>query len=192
MGEDLTNTNRFNDKVLFGYLFCVYYPRYELESCYVAVDDKNSIVGYILGTTDTKNQEKKFSLKMVWRIFLRLLFYSSWRYPESFKAVIYIIKNAKYDKDKEKVLRENPAHLHINVLPEFQHSGTGAMLIETYEDYLKSKGVKGLHLHTSNHNIKALPFYNKRGYKVINRIKNELWSGIDDYESIAFAKRLCD
>jgi ribosomal protein S18 acetylase RimI-like enzyme len=105
---------------------------------------------------------------------------------------MYLIRNAGYDKEKKEILQEYPAHLHINILPEYQHSGTGALLVEALENYLKNKGIRGLHLHTSNHNIKALPFYKKRGYSIISREKDRLWSEVDDYESIVFVKKLTD
>ena len=85
MGDDLTDTNRFNDKTLFGYLFCVYYTRYESQNAFVAVDtESDKVIGYILGTENTLRQELNFIFRMGWRIFMRLFFYTSWRYPESF------------------------------------------------------------------------------------------------------------
>lgn len=192
MGEDLTNMGRFNDRVLFGYLFCTYYVRYESENCFVAVDENGDIVGYILASLDSRRQKWMFAFRMVWRIVLRMLFYTSFVYPESFRSVISFIKNAGYVKEESEISTEYPAHLHINVLPDCQHSGAGSRLLEALEAHLKGNRVKGVHLGTSNHNLKALPFYSKKGFKIIEHKKGKLWSGIDDYESITFGKRLMD
>ena len=53
MGEDVTDY--FKDKKLFGLLFCLYYPKYATEYCFVAVD-KGRVVGYILGHPDTERR----------------------------------------------------------------------------------------------------------------------------------------
>lgn len=49
MGEDLMGKDIFNDKILFGYLFCDYYSKYEPRNCFIAMDIENGnrIVGYI-------------------------------------------------------------------------------------------------------------------------------------------------
>lgn len=58
LGENLKNKNMFNDKKLFGYLFCTYYLRYEIKNCFVAEDVlNNKLIGYIIGTMNTKNRK---------------------------------------------------------------------------------------------------------------------------------------
>jgi len=92
-GENLKNVNIFNDKKLFGYLFCIYYLRYEIENCFVAEDVlNNKLIGYIIGTMNTKNQEKLFMIRMFWRICIRVLTYTWW------KRILSILNGSSNDR----------------------------------------------------------------------------------------------
>ena len=88
-GENLKNVNMFNDKKLFGYLFSMYYLRYEMEHCFVAEDIlNNKLIGYIIGTMDTTKQEKLFVIRMFWRICIRIITYTWWKHTETIKSII--------------------------------------------------------------------------------------------------------
>ncbi|MFX0090519.1 MAG: GNAT family N-acetyltransferase [Candidatus Hodarchaeota archaeon] len=192
MGEDLTGKDLFNDQRLFGYLFCLYYPRYEAEHGFVAVDTNNNnrIVGYILGSPDSKKQGKQFNRKMVWRIALRLYLFTRWKYPESFRAVQSFRKIASQENEPGNLYEKYPAHLHIDILPEYQRKGIGSRLMQVFEQHMRDLGVPGIHLGTSNHNTKALPFYKKQGYQIISEKESTFWPDVKNYKALIFAKKL--
>ena len=190
MGEDMTGRDLFNDKLLFGYLFCLYYPRYEPENGFVAVDtDKGKVAGYILGTCDTLNQRKKLILKMGWRIFLRIIFVTIWNYPETIRSLFQFAGNIRTKVGFDQISREYPAHLHINILPGYQRMGIGEKLLNTFEDNIRHCA-RGIHLATTDENIKATPFYHKNGYTIIKRCKLNTWMGKRNVNSIIYAKKL--
>ncbi len=187
MGEDLSGLEQFNDRILFAALFCQYYILYEKQHCFVAVDtEKNKVVGYILGTPDTKSQRRKVTFAMGWRIALRILSVTIWKYPESLKAVLHFIGGFEPSSD-DFIYTQYPAHLHINILPDYQKSGIGKKLITAFEHHIQSFS-KGVHLITSNKNSKAIPFYRKMGYHLLKEKESKLWKGIDDYKTIVFVK----
>lgn len=189
MGEDLTGSGRFNDKILFSYLFCLYYPLYEIDNCFVALDDdKNGIVGYILGSRNTIEQEKRFTRKMVSRIVFRMCTHTIFFHPESFSAVLSFMKSLELKEIEKTVYTKYPAHLHMNILPEYQKRGIGSMLIHTFEEYMNDKEVTGVHIWTSNKNVKAVPFYSKQGYEVIYERESNVWKGIEGYKDVIFGK----
>jgi ribosomal protein S18 acetylase RimI-like enzyme len=191
LGEDLENKNIFNDIKLFGYLFCIYYLRYEIEHCFVAEEtNTNKIVGYIIGTMNSKKQKKLFLLKMGSAILFRVLTYTWWKYPETFKSIKIFIKNGDSNGHPGTLYDEYPAHLHINTLPEYQHMGIGSRLIKKFETQVKENQIKGIHLETTNMNFKALPFYIKNGYNLIYESKSILWEGVNNSSSIIFGKKL--
>lgn len=191
MGEDLTGSERFNDKTLFSYLFCLYYPLYEIENCFVALDGNNgNIIGYIIGSENTIRQEKAFMQKMIPRIALRMFTYTIFFHAESFKAVLSFIKSMKLGDIKKTVYIEYPAHLHINILPQYQKLGIGSMLLNTFECHMKNKKVHGIHIWTSNKNEKAVPFYVKHGYEIIYERENKVWNRIEGYKDIIFGKKI--
>lgn len=90
MGEDLTGTDRFNDRVLFALVNMDGYLRYEKENvCVAQARDTGQVLGYIMGTADTLSYQKTFRRRMYGRIALRVVLVSSWRYPESFQALLH-------------------------------------------------------------------------------------------------------
>lgn len=190
MGEDLTGMDRFNDKILFGYLFCSYYIRYEPDKCFVVENGHGQIVGYVIGTDDTKRQMKLFAWKMLSKIFTRLLFHTLWAHRESIHELLSFIKTTSLKHQPKGLYKNYPAHLHINVLPGQQNSGLGSKLLNTFEEKMKHIGVTGIHLRTSNKNSKALPFYLKNGYKIVTEVSDIVWSGVSNYKSIIFVKSL--
>lgn len=191
MGEDLFGRNRFDDIRLFGYLFCLYYLWYQPENGFVAEDtDKKAAVGYILGTCNTRKQERDFVLKMGRHIISRTLSYTLWKHPEAISSIMYNIMHGSKRHSVEGLYEEYPAHLHINLLPEYQGTGTGSRLLKAFEAEMRHKQVPGIHLRTSSMNRKALGFYDKLGYKLISRERGSMWKGVDDYYSMIFAKKL--
>jgi ribosomal protein S18 acetylase RimI-like enzyme len=190
MGEDLTPTGRFKDKKLFALVNIEGYVRFETGNGFVAQDrDTGNILGYIIGSDNTLRYEKKIVLKMYWRVFLRLLSVTWWRYPESFRKVFYWFFTYE-TKSIEHLYNEYPAHLHINILPGYQHMGIGKNLLDMFLNMMSSKGVAGVHLGTSNYNFKALPFYRKNGFQVIFERKNLFWPGVENQISMIFGRNL--
>ncbi|MEA4962352.1 GNAT family N-acetyltransferase [Lutispora sp.] len=189
MGEDLTPLNLFNDRNLFAQLFCLYYLRYEADNCFVAALNDEA-VGYIIGATNTKRQRICFALLAAAPILLRSLFYTSWKYPESFKAFMHFVSNGDLSSEPEKLNANYPAHLHINILPEYQHLGIGSSLLKAFEKEMAKKNIRGIHLKTSNKNGKAIPFYIKNGYSIIYEKEERVWKGVNDYKGLIFGKKL--
>ena len=190
LGEDLTGRGLFNDKLLFSYFFCLYYSRYESENCFVAVDTKeDKAVGYILGTCDTLKQRKRFLHKMGWRIFLRIIQVTIWNYPETVKSIFHLAKNVGVESGSRQIYKEYPAHLHINILPEYQRRGIGKKLIDAFENNIKHYA-SGIHLITSSRNVKAIPFYHKKGYTVVAQCNFNMWRDAGNTMRIIFAKKI--
>ncbi|MCX7614990.1 MAG: GNAT family N-acetyltransferase [Clostridiales bacterium] len=191
MGEDLDNKNIFNDVKLFGYLFCVYYVRYQTEHCFVAEDVKTKqIVGYILGALNTKKQKIDFYLKMSSKILSHVTTCTILKYPETLKSIMFFLIYGRPEKLPKNLFSEYPAHLHINILSEYQRYGIGAKLMEKFENHVRLNRVKGIHLQTTSENIKAISFYNKLGYQLISEHRIHLWRDIKHLRSLLLVKKM--
>jgi ribosomal protein S18 acetylase RimI-like enzyme len=189
LGEDLDGTGRFNDRRLFSLVNTEGYLRYQEGNGFVAVDDSDEkVVGYIIGTADSVGYDRLFKRRMYWRMALRGFVVSWWRYPESFRQVLTWAR--EYSDAAERFFPEFPAHLHINVLPEYQRLGIGERLIRLFEERMAAQGVPGIHLGTSNRNRKAIPFYEKNGYHVLVERPETYWRGVEGHTSVIFGKRL--
>lgn len=195
-GEDLTGRNFFDDRRLFFLIFIYYYPRYEPQHCFVAVDTRtrtDAVVGFICGTPDTAAQRARFQKKVVPRIALRALLYTVWRYPRTFIALLGMLRLWRELEDGESaaaIQAEYPAHLHIDLLAEYQSMGVGTRLMGRFEAHMSSLNVEGIHLQTSNHNRKAVPFYAKMGFELINQTPVESHPAFDHLLLLTFAKKL--
>jgi ribosomal protein S18 acetylase RimI-like enzyme len=63
-------------------------------------------------------------------------------------------------------LKTYPAHLHIDILPEFQRQGHGMALITAFLEAVKSRGANGVHLDMVRHNTNAWKFYERVGFQL--------------------------
>jgi ribosomal protein S18 acetylase RimI-like enzyme len=191
-GEDLTDQGYCDDRELWFLIFIDYYCRYEPGNFFVIQDMATAaVVGFICGTLDTRAQKARFWKTMTWRIALRAFLVTSWRYWRSFKNLIAMQGMAGAD-DRELALsiqRQYPAHLHINVLPEYHGMGLGTLLVTHFENHLVAQGVPGVHLQTSNYNRKAVPFYKKLGYELIRETPVE-HPTLQEFSILTFAKQL--
>lgn len=130
-----------------------YYTETEPENCFVAVNDEDEAVGYILCAENHekfKELFKKFYLPEIKE--LGFGFYV--------KALMDIYGHFPYAK-------KYPAHLHINVLNVCQGQGTGTQLMDALKNELRSKRIKGLMLSCAADNDGAIRFYKRNGFKVL-------------------------
>lgn len=191
-GEDLFGRNYFDDKRLLYLIFIYYYPKFEPEHCFVVEDVRTrQVVGFICGTPDTIHQEKLFIRHIHWRILIRAFTFTVWRYPKTFTTLMKMsrIRPGITESEYSWVISNYPAHLHINLIPEYQRMGIGSRLIHHFANHLKGLGVEGVHLQTSSYNQKAVPFYHKLGFDLVNRaaINHFLFS---DLELLTFAMKI--
>jgi ribosomal protein S18 acetylase RimI-like enzyme len=100
-------------------------------------------------------------------------------------------KAPKIEK-REEINIEYPAHLHIDILNEYQRQGIGSRLIQKLENHLKKNQIKGVHLGTSSKNVKAIRFYNKMGFSQIYEGPPgyNMWKEEPDVRSLIFAKKI--
>jgi len=199
-GRDLTGKNYFNDSRLFFYLYIFDYTVFQPEHFFVIGSGNRSEdglddlpVGFICGTPDSENYQKKVNQNKQIRPFLRAWFVSSWKHPESFREYRSVLCNREKTMKSQfmqKIRQEYPAHLHINLLPGFQTAGMGSKLMTHYLSHLKNQGADGVHLATTSLNEKAVPFYQKHGFEV--KQEHKIWNHRNrgDFKILTLARKL--
>jgi GNAT superfamily N-acetyltransferase len=60
--------------------------------------------------------------------------------------------------------RDYPAHLHINIAPQWRNHGLGAALVERFALWARLQSVEGIHLVTSS-TSRSIPFYRRSGFR---------------------------
>ncbi len=138
---------------LMSSMFSTYYARECYDSCFVLVDESDKAVGYILCEPDYRRFSKVFRKVDVPEIYKldKKSGRRSWFFP-----VPYTFYSCKY-----------PAHLHIDLLPEYQNGGYGSKMIQMLLEDLKSKNIKGVMLIAGIWNHGAIRFYKRNGFKTI-------------------------
>ena len=135
-------------------MFSTYYVRECYDTCFVLVDDSDKVVGYILCEPDYKRYNKIFrkvdvpEIKKLDKASGR----SAWLFP-----IPYTFFGRKYH-----------AHLHIDILDEYQNQGFGGKLMDALFTELKSRNVKGVMLQADIHNEGAVRFYKRLGFKMLS------------------------
>ena len=136
-------------------MYCDYYMDFEPEFCFVAVDDNDIPVGYVLcsANADTFHEQ----MTEYYLPFVRKLSGS-----EFFRF------SAQMKWERQFVAHGYTAHLHIDVLPCFQGQGVGTALLQELLQKLKDSFVEGVYLVCAKNNKNACAFYEARGFDDID------------------------
>ncbi|MBA2813597.1 GNAT family N-acetyltransferase [Streptomyces sp. KM273126] len=154
----------YADPGIFPVVFAAPYVQLEPELAFVVDDGQGRAVGYILGTADTARFAEDFRTK-----WLPLV---ADRYPEPVgapstpdEAIIQLLHRPERMVVPE--VAAYPAHLHIDLLPEWQGRGHGRALMRTFLGALQDRGVPTVHLAMATANAPARAFYGRLGFHEI-------------------------
>ncbi len=145
------------------------YLELEPEHAYV-LDNGDRAVGYIIGTASTSDFVAAYRARWLPRLRER------YQPPESAPAGLAGLALDERHKleemfGPERMLRAelapHPAHLHINLLPDYQGAGHGRELMSTFLASAAAAGAGSCHLTVRSGNSGALRFYDKLGWRVV-------------------------
>lgn len=148
------STKSEKDLNFLYYMYNDYYAEREPDACFVVANDKDEAVGYILGAKDFDAYYETLS-----KYYLPKIKQLGLKYYIMAVSEIFVHKRQK---------KLYPAHLHIDILPEYQNCGAGSRLVSELKAYLKSCGISGICLSVGAANKGAVRFYKKNGFKVIH------------------------
>ncbi|MBI9101729.1 MAG: GNAT family N-acetyltransferase [Spirochaetales bacterium] len=151
---------------LAGLRWAIPYLRYEAENCFVAVDEKDQPVGYILSALDSKAFKAAFHKRMRGEIKEELKkrrseFTCRAYLKESFHKLHYLENLPGW------ISREYPAHLHIDIHPKYQGMGLGGKMMGEMLGHLKGAECPGVHLGVGTENKGAIRFYERSGFQTL-------------------------
>jgi len=141
-----------------------YYIEHEPHNCFVIADEEDSAVGFILCAEDYRPYRE---------IFMRDYVPRTRGFPLPMRVECLgaaILPKFFYEK--------YPAHLHIDILPEYQRMGLGNQLMDTLTAHLRAKGIPGVMLGVGSKNVKGKSFYSKYGFKKLLRIPFSIALGL--------------
>jgi ribosomal protein S18 acetylase RimI-like enzyme len=156
---------QFGDKETFADLFTGYYTDKEPESCFVVEAADGKVVGYLVGTLDTRKAASvdavmakvAFTRHLGWRPATARFF---WRgIGDSAKMLLRGESKVRPDLDAY------PAHTHFSLLPEARQAPLAAGLYRAFFLYAKKKGCPGLHGEVFAENVRAAALHEAMGFK---------------------------
>lgn len=140
-------------------MYCDYYLDHQPDYCFVAVDDNDEPVGYVLCVVDLDEYQDCMQ--------------------ELYLPLVHKVSGSDYfrfvaeTKVCDRYVRQGyTAHLHLNILPEYQRQGLGTQLVAALEEKLKGMYVEGIYLVTGQKNKPAREFCEKLGYEDIDYLTN--------------------
>lgn len=131
---------------------CDYYMNEQSQHIFVAVDDKDDCVGYILCCPSYKDYIRDFK-----NGYMAELSTMDENYAKERKK--------DYWKYRLAGLLGYTSHLHIDLSPTIQRMGVGTALVDALFNHLQDLKVKGLFLSCFSGNEKGNSFYLKYGFK---------------------------
>ncbi|KAL5634163.1 hypothetical protein ACGC1H_006109 [Rhizoctonia solani] len=138
----------------------------------IADSESGDVIGYILGTPDTRAFEK--NTRKQWYKELRKK-YTKNPYPrdatEADKHIIDLIHEP--DTAPEEVISVSQAHIHIDTLPVAQGQGWGTRLIGKAVEYLREQGNDSLFVGIDPRNAGARGFYLAIGFESVTTAHGE-------------------
>ena len=168
--QDATATYRNPD--LLGHLYVGAYVVGEPELAFVVADD-HGVAGYGLAAADTRRFEAWAEAH--WWPPLRV------QYPRrddgSPEAELIALLHAPW-RAPESLLRDYPAHLHIDLAERVRGRGNGRLMIERLLAELRGRGSAGVHLNVAATNANGISFYRHLGFHDVERREGSIVMGM--------------
>lgn len=162
-GGDPISTERWE---LFARIWIEPYRVLMPEWSYVALADQR-VVGYLTGCPDTSRFARNYFVRCALPLLGQIVFgrYRGDPYGKRFaRQTLWLETSAVRSFPRPiryRLLRQFPAHLHMNVDAEFRRGGVGRRLIERFIQDLRQRRVPGVHLFCG---AAPVPFYTRMDF----------------------------
>ncbi len=133
-----------------------YYTEVEPENCFVAVDEDDIPMGYIICSENFDSY-----LKIMKNFYL----------PEIKSLGFNFLTMSLGEIGVHKLFsKKYKAHLHIDILDVCQGKGVGTSLMNALKDHLSEKNIHSIMLSCGMGNTRAIGFYKKNKFKIIRNV----------------------
>lgn len=152
---------RYSRDRLPGDLFAGPYLALEPEHAHVLDDGTGRAVGYVLGTADTERFVQRYRAEWIPALS------GTWAPPADPPVTAddeLLALHFRPERMLVPELADHPAHLHIDLLPQWQRRGFGRALMASFLQGLAAAGVPAVHLGMLSTNLAARAFYHRLGF----------------------------
>ncbi|KAI0650684.1 acyl-CoA N-acyltransferase [Trametes meyenii] len=165
-GKSAEGLHKFGE--LIGLVYAEPYANLPTTFGFVMVDPSKSeeLVGYVLGTDDSRAFEQHAQDDWYPRVRAKYAYPPETNPGATDADKRYINTLHSPPRAHQAAVDYSPAHLHINILPEYQKQGWGRRLIARAVEYLRDeRGLSRLWLGLDPRNEGAKRFYERLGFK---------------------------
>jgi len=160
--------NIFRDRRVLADLLTRYYTDWTARFCWVA-EAGGRVIGYLSGCLNTRHFFWVMAVRIAPLILLESLLRGSFFSRQGRHLLSLGTKSLIMGGFFRRIpLNEYPAHLHIDILPEFRRKQIGRQLIEKFFDQCRAAGIPGVHLSTRDDNKGGRDFFISMGFKQHN------------------------
>ena len=138
-----------------------YYTARESAHCFVAVDERDQAIGYILCAPDYHRYRRNFLPYL----------------PSIARRSKRAARRWLLHPGEKAYAGEYPAHLHIDLFPQAQRKGVGRQLMDTLFSHLQAMGVPGVMLGCAAENVGANAFYAACGFSRLGKTPDTIYWG---------------
>lgn len=160
----------FSDREVIADLLISYYAGYEPDAFWVAEYD-GKVVGYLSGGFSSLKYIRAMAFWIVPLAAIKAILRGALFRAETWKIANYMFAtwmHGGFSRAKT-LLKYYPAHMHINIKPDFRGMHIGDLLVGRFLEQAKKRGTKGIHLSLIEDNAAARKFFEKAGFKEIGR-----------------------
>ncbi|KAI1786497.1 acyl-CoA N-acyltransferase [Ganoderma leucocontextum] len=165
-GQSADHQHKFGE--LIGTVYADPYVNLPTTWGFVMVDPAkdDAVVGYILGTHDTRAYEQQAQEEWWPRVRAKYAYPAEENEGATAADVRFINILHNPSRAAQAQVDYSPAHMHVDILPEYQRQGWGRKLIGRVVEHLRGKhGLERLWLGIDPRNEAAKRFYERLGYK---------------------------
>lgn len=152
---------QYASDLLMGDIFAAPYVTLEPEHAHVVDDGTGQAVGYVVGTADTAAFVRRYREEWIPASTARCPLPAD---PPVTADDVMLALHHRPERMLVPELADHPAHLHIDLLPDWQGKGWGRRLMSAFVDGLRAAGVPRLHLGMVSTNAPARAFYDRLGF----------------------------
>lgn len=158
-----------------GAVYAGPYLDLEPERCWVACDAAGAVVGYAVGTLDSRAFEAARAARIAPALAEAWPLAACGSAASAFEAAMIRAIHAPW-RAPEAVVARAPAHLHANVRADQRGAGLGSALVGAWLADAAASGAEGAHVAVSLRNAEGLRFWRGRGFDAVARSKTGGWA----------------
>lgn len=156
----------FNDREILADFLTKYYTDYEPDSCFVAQNPDDRIVGYLIGAKNARVSDRVFRNKILPALLRNAILSGTFLKKKNFSFFFHCSISFLRGEFKIPDFRnEYPANLHINIEEKSRHLKIGSRLIAAYLDYLLWERIPGVAMATMS--SRAGEFFMQQGFSLL-------------------------